>query len=125
MNPRNSIIVAALSGGLAVALGAFGAHALKPMLLESGKLETFELAVRYQFYHTLAILLTGIAQAWYNSGYLRKASVSFLFGIILFSGSLFALCLTGNKSFALVTPAGGVLFIGGWLLLAVGVMKSK
>lgn len=125
MNQKTAIITGAVTGMLAVALGAFGAHALKPMLLESGRLETFELAVRYQFYHTLALLFTGIAQSLYQSAYLRLSAVGFTLGILLFSGSLYALCFTGYSWLAFVTPLGGVLFIIGWLLLLTGIGKSK
>jgi uncharacterized membrane protein YgdD (TMEM256/DUF423 family) len=125
MKRKSSILTGALSGALAVALGAFGSHALKPMLAEAGRLETFELAVRYQFYHSLALLFTGIIQTWYRTAYLRVSSVTFTSGIILFSGSLYALCFTGNTTWALITPFGGVLFIAGWLLLFAGVCKTK
>ncbi|QOI97730.1 MAG: DUF423 domain-containing protein [Flammeovirgaceae bacterium] len=125
MSKHTSIKTAALSGALAVALGAFGAHALKPMLLETGRLDTFELAVRYQFYHTLALLFTGIAQSLYQSAYLRLSAIGFTSGILLFSGSLYALCFTGHTWIAFITPFGGTLLIGGWLLLLTGVLKSK
>lgn len=125
MNQKIAIITGAVAGMLAVALGAFGAHALKPMLLEGGRIDTFELAVRYQFYHALALLFTGIAQSHYLSVYLRLSAIGFTSGILLFSGSLYALCFTGHTWIALITPVGGVLFISGWLLLLMGVLKSK
>lgn len=125
MNQRYALVVGAITGALAVALGAFGAHALKPYLLEVGRVDTFELAVRYQFYHTFAILFTGITQARYTSGYLRSAPVAFIAGIILFCGSLYTLCFAGTSWVVFVTPVGGVLFIAGWLLLLAGVIKSK
>jgi uncharacterized membrane protein YgdD (TMEM256/DUF423 family) len=125
MNSRTSILTGAIAGALAVALGAFGAHALKPFLLETGRVETFELAVRYQFYHALALLSAGIIQSRNQTGYLRASAVAFTSGLVFFSGSLYALCLSGNTLFAFITPVGGVLFIAGWLMLVAGVWKTK
>jgi uncharacterized membrane protein YgdD (TMEM256/DUF423 family) len=124
MKTKNTLLVGALMGLLGVALGAFGAHALKPMLLDSGRLETYELAVRYQFYHAGALLITGILQHLFSSSMLRWAAVLFVSGILLFSGSLYVLCFTGISSIAMITPFGGVLLIGGWLALAIAITKS-
>lgn len=124
MRTKNTLLVGALMGLLGVALGAFGAHALKPMLLDSGRLETYELAVRYQFYHAGALLITGILQHLFSSSMLRWAAVLFVSGILLFSGSLYVLCFTGISSIAMITPFGGVLLIGGWLALAIAITKS-
>lgn len=124
MKTKNTLLVGALMGLLGVALGAFGAHALKPMLLDSGRLETYELAVRYQFYHAGALLITGILQHLFSSSLLRWAAVLFVSGILLFSGSLYALCFTGISSIAMITPFGGVLLIGGWLVMVIAITKS-
>lgn len=125
MNQRSSLLAGALFGLSGVALGAFGAHALKPMLTASGRLETYELAVRYQFYHTFALLAVGILQHHLTSKYLKIAAIFFLTGTILFSGSLYLLCFSGSTSFAIVTPFGGVLMIFGWVFLAVAIFNSK
>lgn len=125
MNQRASLLTGALFGLLGVALGAFGAHALKDMLTASGRLDTYELAVRYQFYHTFALLAVGLLQQTMISKYLKLASIFFLSGTMLFSGSLYLLCFTGSTGFAMVTPFGGVLLIFGWVLLAVGVFTGK
>lgn len=125
MNQRNTLLTGSLFGLLGVALGAFGAHALKDTLTASGRLDTYELAVRYQFYHALALLGAGLLQQTLNSKYLRTSSVFFLSGILLFSGSLYVLCLTGSTTFAMVTPFGGVLLIFGWVFLAVGIFTGK
>ena len=125
MNRNKTLIAGAVLGGLGVALGAFGAHALKEMLIQSGRLETFELAVRYEFYHAFALLVTGILQQSITSKTLQTSSVFFLSGTILFSGSLYLLCFTNNTLFAMLTPFGGVLLILGWLFLAIGVYNKK
>ena len=124
MNQRTTIIWAAAMGCLAVMIGAFGAHALKPMLIENGRLETYELAVRYQFYHTLAMLLTGTLMNQFTSVRLHFAALLFLLGIFFFSGSLFVLSFTGIGVLGAVTPLGGLLFIAGWILLILGILKK-
>lgn len=125
MNQQRTLLTGALLGGLGVALGAFGAHALKSMLVSSGRLETYELAIRYEFYHAFALILVGILQQFLNSTYIRTSAIFFLAGTIFFSGSLFLLCFTNNTAFAMVTPFGGVLLIFGWVFLAVGILKAK
>jgi len=115
---------AAISGILAVTLGAFGAHALKERLTESGYLSTFETAVSYQFYHTLALLGIGILAIKYPSSLIQWAGNSMMFGIIVFSGSLLLLCFTGIKWLGAITPLGGVAFIAGWGLLFISVLKT-
>jgi len=116
------LIVAAILGGTGVMLGAFAAHGLKSKLSEN-LLSAFETGVTYQFYHALALfaLALWLKQShlvWFvASGYLWLA------GVILFSGSLYALALTGIKWFGPITPLGGLLFIAGWLSLLVGAVK--
>ena len=109
---------------LGVMLGAFGAHALKEVLAASNSRETYETAVRYQFYHAFAILATGILMHFYSSKSLQYAFVSFLLGIILFSGSLYLFCLAGVSP-AVVTPLGGLLFMVGWICLLTGINKKE
>ncbi len=125
MNQRASLLTGALFGLFGVASGAFGAHALKAMLTASGRLETYELAVRYQFYHAFALLVTGILQHYIISKYLKIASIFILSGTLLFSGSLYLLCFTNSTAFAMATPFGGVLLIFGWVFLAIGIFNGK
>lgn len=110
MNNKQLLITASLLGFTAVALGAFGAHALKDMLAGTNRTETFELAVRYQFYHTLVLLFLG-ANVHYDH---KITSLLFLVGIILFSGSLYFLSLTNSTALVLVTPVGGIFLLAGW-----------
>lgn len=124
MNRNITLKTGAALGGLAVALGAFAAHALKPMLLASGRLETFELAVRYQFYHALSLLVVGLIMKEKSVRILKLSFWSFLVGCILFSGSLYLLCLTGITGFAIATPFGGVSLILGWTFLFLGINKN-
>jgi len=125
MNQQKTLLAGAILGGIGVALGAFGAHALKTMLTQTGRLETFELAVRYEFYHAFALLATGVIQQFIYSTFFKTAAIFFLAGSILFSGSLYLLCFTNNTLFAIATPFGGVLLILGWLFLAVGIYSKK
>lgn len=119
------IIIAALSGALAVALGAFGAHALQSMLNESGRADTYQTAVLYHFVHTLALLGIGILLHFKHHPWIIRSAWAFTFGILIFSGSLYALCFTGLSWLGAITPFGGVLFMLGWLLLVLGVLKKQ
>ena len=124
MTAKLLIQLAALVGGLGVAIGAFGAHALHDTLVRAGRLETFETAVRYQFYHALALLAIGVL--WAARPELRTLGNTgglWLGGIILFSGSLYALCFTGITKLGAVAPVGGLLLLAGWLSLALAVRK--
>ena len=103
---------------LAVAAGAFGAHALKNALSDEMK-AVYETAVRYQAYHALGLLAVGWLTARSPSRGAAAAGICFLAGIALFSGSLYGLSLTGVKKLGVVTPVGGLLFLLGWLLLAL------
>ncbi|HYI76281.1 MAG TPA: DUF423 domain-containing protein [Chryseolinea sp.] len=125
MQKQASLLAGAIIGGLAVAIGAFGAHALKQFLIDAGREDTFQLAVRYQFYHALALLATGLTMTQSSGKALRYSSLSFVLGVIIFSGSLYGLCFTGVRMLGAITPLGGVFFILGWALLAIGVYKNK
>jgi uncharacterized membrane protein YgdD (TMEM256/DUF423 family) len=118
------LIVGSIFGGLAVAVGAFGAHALKKTLEAADRTETFETAVKYQFYHALALLLLGTLMFHLKHQYFNYAGLSFSVGIIIFSGSLYALCLSGITKFGMITPIGGLFLIAGWVFLMMGVLKS-
>ena len=113
-----------LSGGLAVALGAFGAHALEGRL-SAKDLATFETGVRYQFYHAFALLAVAYAiSRWPNSTLPVIAGWLFVAGTVIFSGSLYTLVSTGLRWLGAITPIGGVAFIVGWILLAVTAWRS-
>jgi len=119
---RLFILLASLFGGLAVGLGAFGAHGLKH-LIEPRLLEVFNTALHYQLIHALALFALAIwmRQESSRSHMLNRTAWSWVVGIVLFSGSLYAYVLTytlaGVRFFAFITPLGGVFFILGWLLL--------
>lgn len=125
MNQKTTLIIAATAGALAVSIGAFGAHGLKTILIENQRTETFELAVRYHFYHTFAILLTGLFMEFFDMRKLRWAALFFLLGIVVFSGSLYILSLTGMTWLGAITPLGGVAFIMGWLFLMMSFSKRN
>jgi uncharacterized membrane protein YgdD (TMEM256/DUF423 family) len=120
---KNFIITGAIMAALAVILGAFGAHALKAILTPD-QLQTFEVGVRYHFYHALALLLTGMLYKEFPGKGLLWAGNLFIAGIILFAGSLYLLStMDGLKKLGMITPLGGACFIAGWLLLAAGCFK--
>lgn len=121
---KQILTIASILGFLAVAIGAFGAHALKPLLTENNRLDTFELAVRYHFYHVFALLAVGILASKINSKYLRPSAICFLTGILLFSGSLYFLAILNITLFAIATPFGGVFLLAGWGFLFYAVRKE-
>ena len=124
MNQRTTLTTGGILAALAVAIGAFGAHGLKEILMENQRTETFELAVKYQFYHSFALLVTGLLMNFYSDKKLRLAGIFFIAGIVLFSGSLYVLSLTGITKLGAVTPFGGVGFIVGWVLMVLGITKK-
>lgn len=119
------LIAAAALGALSVMIGAFGAHALQATLEAQGRVDTFETAVKYQFYHTLALLAIGLLMFRVQDKLLDYAALSMMGGILIFSGSLYILCLSGLRWLGAVTPVGGLLFIVGWVLLAIAIAKSS
>lgn len=124
MNERITLLSAALLGCMAVILGASGAHSLKPLLIQLGKVETYELATRYHFYHTLALLAIGILQHLNPAKKLRYASVFILAGTLLFSGSLYLMCFVKLSLLGPLTPLGGLFLIVGWIFSFLGVYKK-
>src|ERR1044071_9390539 len=116
---RTFFALASILGGLAVALGAFGAHALKARL-SADMLQIFETGVRYHFYHALALGLVVVAiQYWPKTNLPTLAGWLFIAGIVIFSGSLYLLAITGIRWLGAITPIGGVAFIAGWACLAL------
>ena len=118
------LAIAAINGGLAVASGAFAAHGLQGRI-DAQALQTFETGARYHMYHALAIGLAALAMRDAAAGAATSAAGFFLAGILLFSGSLYLLALTGVRWFGLVTPFGGVCFLIGWGLLVLAATRLK
>lgn len=116
--------IGAVSAGLGVAGGAFGAHALKAVL-EPELLAAFETGVRYQVYHALALLCVGWMDGQIETRWARRAGWLFVAGIVLFCGSLYLLSLSGTRWLGVVTPLGGLAFIGGWICLAIASFPGR
>ena len=115
---KTFLLIGSVAGFLAVAFGAFGAHALRARLSPE-MLAVFETGARYQMYHALAIVLVALILGRLDGWLVRTAGWMFTAGIVLFSGSLYALALTGVTTLGAVTPLGGLAFLVGWGLLAV------
>ena len=113
---KKILTIAAVSGMTAVMLGAFGAHGLKKVISPE-MLEVYKTGVQYQFYQTFALLAVGILMHLSPSKALKWSANLFVIGILLFSGSLYALAVTDIKILGAITPFGGVTFIAGWVLL--------
>jgi len=125
---KKFLVIAALLGALSVALGAFAAHSLK-VILETEVLQIFETGVKYQMYHTLALLAVGILLQQSATKQLKWAGNFFIAGIILFSGSLYLLCYIKHMGISAtwvgaITPLGGICFIAGWIMMAIGVGRK-
>ncbi|MCA0971083.1 DUF423 domain-containing protein [Halobacillus litoralis] len=116
------LLLGALNGFLAVALGAFGAHGLEGKVSQKG-LDQWGKAVDYQMFHTMALLVTALLMSKIQTGLMTGAGWFFFIGIILFSGSLYIYAPTGIKTFAMITPLGGLSFLIGWILLGYAVIK--
>jgi uncharacterized membrane protein YgdD (TMEM256/DUF423 family) len=117
------IVLGAVNALLSVAAGAFGAHALKARLPEE-LLAIFETGARYHMYHSLGLIAIGLVAQARPSPLLSTAGWAMLAGIVLFSGSLYALALTGIRVLGAITPLGGVGFLAGWAMLAVAVWRQ-
>lgn len=118
------ILVGSLAGALGVMIGAFGAHALRKTLENNNRIQTFDTAVQYHFFHALALVALGLVMMHFQHKVFIFSGYSFMVGIILFSGSLYALSVTNHGILGAIAPLGGFAFILGWLGLAWGVLKS-
>lgn len=122
--PSLFIALGSMSAALAVAAGAFGAHALRTRL-SPADLAIFETAARYQMYHALALLAVGLVAARWPGAMVNWAGWLFVAGTVIFAGSLYALVLTGERWLGAVTPVGGLAFIAGWVCLAVAALRVR
>jgi len=122
MNNRNILLAGAVFMALGVILGAFGAHALKTRLSPDMML-IYKTAVEYQFYHALGLLLIGLIGFQNKSKWINWSGLLICMGVILFSGSLYVLSLTGINAIGAITPIGGVSFIAGWIFLVLAILK--
>lgn len=122
---KRFIVTGALHGLLAVAFGAFGAHALKEILDEYSR-GIWETAVQYQMFHATGLLIIGLLMCSKLLGEVKQlnlAGIFFNLGIVFFSGSLYVLAISGIKVLGAITPIGGVLFLAGWLLIILTAIK--
>ena len=117
------IVIGALFALLAVALGAFGAHSLKNRLTIED-LSIFEIGVRYQMYHGLAMILLGLIAFNYNQQMVHWPAVLFIIGIVIFSGTLYLLSITGARWLGAITPIGGTFLIAGWITLIYNLINA-
>jgi uncharacterized membrane protein YgdD (TMEM256/DUF423 family) len=119
---RTFLLIGALAGFIGVGFGAFGAHGLRERISPE-MLAVFETGVRYQMYHAFAVLIVALALARLDAPIVRAAGWAFTVGMVLFSGSLYALALTGVTILGAITPIGGVAFLAGWGLLIAAAIR--
>ena len=120
---KTFLLLGAVAAFLAVGLGAFGAHGLRSRLSPE-MLAVFETGVRYHMYHSLALILTALIAGRVDGWLVRTAGWLFVAGIVLFSGSLYALALGAPRAMGAITPVGGIALLLGWLVLAFAVMRG-
>ena len=123
MNKR-ALLIGAILGLLSVLIGAFGAHGLKETLTQNGKLDVFETAVKYQFFHALALLIVGILMEKIKDKLMIWSRNSFFSGVLIFSGSLYVLSLLNVSWLGAITPIGGLFLLFGWVFLIVSIYKE-
>jgi len=127
---KSFLLTGAILGALSVVLGAFAAHGLRK-IVPAESVTTFETGVRYQFYHTFALLILGLLMERFPGSYMNWAGYCFIIGIVLFSGSLYLLAMlkspetVGINKIGIITPFGGLFFIAGWILLFFGILKKQ
>lgn len=118
------LLMGSIIMALSVVIGAFGAHGLEPRLSER-MMKNYQTGVQYHMIHGIGLLIVGlVALKLTSSSLVNGAGWSFLLGIVLFSGSLYAMALTGVTKLGAITPIGGLAFIVGWVLLAIAVMRG-
>lgn len=117
-------IFGAIFGMIGVILGAFGAHALEPMLIETNRLDTYETAVKYMFTHAILLVIIGLLYKSSKSKTLKISGITAVLGIFIFSGALFTICFTGITTFGAVAPIGGSLLVVTWASLALHFYKN-
>ena len=122
MKNRNILLAGAAFMALAVLFGAFGAHALKTHLSPE-MMQIYKTGVEYHFYHALGLLLIGLIGYQVDSKWLHWSGILLVAGIILFSGSLYALSVSGLKTLGAITPIGGLSFVAGWICLIIAIRK--
>lgn len=122
---KKALLTGASLGLLTVAVGAFGAHGLKPLLQANGRLAVFETAVQYQSMHAIALLIVGIMAINIKSVWLSRSVSLFAGGVLIFSGSLYVLSITNISWWGAVAPFGGLLLILGWLAVILAIIKDE
>ncbi len=120
---KTILLTAAFLLALAVILGAFGAHGLKEKL-GNEMMQIYKTGVEYHFYHALGLLLVGVLSAQMPSSLMNWSAICLTVGVVIFSGSLYTLAITGVRWLGAITPLGGLSFIAGWVLLFIAVWKK-
>lgn len=121
---KRSLVLGSSLLAIGVLIGAFGAHGLKNMV-EADKLVTFETGVRYHFYHAFGLIIAGMLQQMFQDLRLNVSLYSFFVGILLFSFNCYLYVITGIKAFAMIVPVGGILFVVGWVVMTVKLLKLR
>ncbi len=122
---KTIFLTATFLGLISIIIGAFGSHGLNEYLISIEKMDTFEISVKYQFYHVFFLFILGLSYELFNKQLVHYAFYFCLIGIFLFSGSLYTLCLTNNSLFGIITPFGGVILLVAWSCFLLSIIKKQ
>ena len=120
-----ALFLGSFFGLLSIIFGAFGSHLLNEYLISVNRLNPYEVGVKYQFYHSFLLLIVGLISKDIAQKRLKFILIFLVFGIVLFSGSLYILCFTNNPKWGMVTPIGGTLLVISWLILSYNFFNKK
>ena len=121
---KHILVLASFLGAISVLIGAMGTHIFEEYLISLDRLETFEISIKYQFYHVFLLLVLGLCYNQFNKKFIKASFFFVLLGFLLFCGSLYLLCFTDNSFFGLFTPLGGLSFICAWLCLLFSIRSE-
>ena len=122
---KRILVLASFLGAVSVLIGAMGSHVFEDYLISVDRLETFEISVKYQFYHIFLLLSIGLCYNQFNTKFIEFAFYFVLLGFFLFCGSLYLLCFTDNSFFGLFTPLGGLSFVCAWLCFLFAIIRRE
>ena len=122
---KTIFLTATFLGAISIIIGAFGSHGLNDYLISIEKVDTFDISVKYQFYHVFFLFILGLSYELFNKRFIHYAFYCCVIGVLLFSGSLYMLCLTNYSVLGIITPFGGVSLVVAWSCFLLSIIKAQ